>query len=221
MLNPQCSSADVSATVENDRIVLRYRDTLEIRQSFGLHPASVPLIRIVPPEMGDFGMSAAPVQYIDPPIILDSAERVAVANERHRREASINRYSLGILGGSTGRTLSMAVGDSVDVWIQHYHCRVDMCSTYDFMDSARRDWGRWSLSDSSVATLQRSSISLEAAGYPPHDRDRLRMLVARRPGRTTLRVSGVHTAADTMPSSTPLDTIVEREIIVTPAVRRP
>ena len=115
----------------------------------------------------------------------------------------------------------MSVGDSVNVWVQYYHCLSDLCSEYDFGDREPRDWGRWSLSDSSIATLHRLSAWGEASGYPPNDDDRARKLVALRPGRTMLRISGVRTAADTMPSRTPLDSILEREIIVTPATRRP
>ena len=221
IVNSACSSANVSATLENGGIVLSYRDTAEIRQSFGLHPAAVMLLVHVPSEMAENGIFAAPVRYIDPPILLDSAERVAAARERRRREATINSYSRGIDGGPHGRTLSMAVGDSINVAIQYAHCLSDVCSPYDFMDRESRDWGRWSLSDSSVATLHRLNGWGEAAGYPPNDDDRARKLVARRPGRTLLRVSGVRTAADTMPSRTPLDSILEREIIVTPAARSP
>ena len=216
MWTQACSSAIVSATLENGSVVLSYRDTAEIKQAFGLHPASVMLLVNIPPDVGESGMFAAPVRYLDPPILLDSAERVAVAKERRRREASINSYSRRIVGGSQDRTLSMAVGDSVDLWVQYSHCLSDVCSTYDFGDREPREWGRWSLSDSSVATLHRSNVLNEGSGFPPNDRDRARKLIARRPGRTIVRVSGVHTAADTMPSFTPLDSILEREIIVTP-----
>jgi len=222
MVNQVCSSASASATLENGGIVVSYRDTVEIKQAFGLHPAAVMLLMNLPAEMGDGGIFAAPVRYIDPPIVLDSAERVAVGKERRRREASINSYGRWIDGGAHGRTLSIAVGDSVDVWVQYSHCLSDLCSEYDFMDREPRDWGQWSLGDSSVATLHRSNVLNEASsGFPDNDRDRARKVVARRPGRTILRVSGVHTAADTMPSRTPLDSILEREIVVTPAVRRP
>jgi len=221
MMNQACSSANASATLENGSIVVSYRDTAEIRQAFGLHPSAVMLLANLPAEMGDGGIFAAPVRYIDPPIVLDSTERVAVGKEHRRREASINSYSRGIDGGTHGRTLSIAVGDSVDVLVQYYHCLSDLCGTYDFGDREPRDWGRWSLSDSSIATLHRLGAWGEASGFPANDDDRARKLVARRPGRTMLRVSAVHTAADTMPSYTPLDSILEREIIVTPAVRRP
>ena len=221
MVNSECSSASLAATLENGSIVLTYRDTAEIRQSFGLHPSAVMLLLNFPWEMGYGGIFAAPARYIDPPIVLDSAQRVAVGKERRRREGRINSFSRVIDGGPQSRTLSMAVGDSVDVLIQYYHCLVDLCGTYDFEDRAPRGWGRWTLTDSSIATLHRMRPWGEAAGYPPNDDDRARKLVARRPGRTMLRISGVHTAADTMPSYTPLDSILEREIIVTPAARRP
>jgi hypothetical protein len=221
MLNQECSSANASAALENGSVVVSYRDSAEIRQAFGLHPAAVMLLVNLPAQMGDGGIFAAPVQYIDPPIMLDSAERVEVAKEHRRREASINRFGRGIDGGSLGRTLSIAVGDSVNLWVQYYHCLSDLCSTYDFDDRESRDWGRWSLSDSSVATLHRLNGWGEASGYPASDDDRARKLVARRPGRTMLRVSGVHTAADTMPSRTPLDSILEREIVVTQRAGRP
>jgi hypothetical protein len=216
MINQVCSSTDVSAMLENGNVVLSYRDTVEIRQAFGLHPPAVMLLVHVPSEMGQSGIFAAPVRYIDPPIVLDSAERVLVAREHRRREAILNSYSRGIAGALHGRTSSIAVGDSVDVLVQYYHCLVDLCGTYDFSDRERRDWGRWSLTDSSVATLHPLGAWGEAAGYPPNDDDRARKLVARRPGRTMLRITGVRTAADTMPSRTPLDSILEREIIVTP-----
>ena len=221
MMNQVCSSADASATLEGGSIVVSYRDTVEIRQAFGLHPAAIMLLMHLPAEMGDGGMYAAPVQYIDPPIVLDSAERVAVASEHRRREASINSYGRWIEGGAHGRTLEISAGDSVELWVQYSNCLSDVCGTYDFGDREPRDWGRWSLSDPSIATLHRVSGWGEPRGYPANDDDRARKLVARRPGRTMLRVSGVHTAADTMPSRTPLDSIMEREIIVTPAKRRP
>ena len=220
MVNSHCSSVSLAATLESSGVVLSYRDTAEIRQSFGLHPAAVMILVNLPAEMGDARIFAAPVRYIDPAIVLDSAERAAVGRERRRREATINSYRREIDGGSHGRTLSVSVGDSVDVLVQYYHCLVDVCSTYDFMDREPRDWGRWSLSDSTVATLHRSNVLDEASsGFPSNDIDRARKLVARRPGRAILRVSGVRTAADTMPSRTPLDSVPEREIIVMPAKR--
>ena len=221
MMGMECSGANVAATLENGRVVLSYRDSAEIRQLFGFHQDSILLLLDLPPAMGDAGALVVPVRYTDPPIVLDSAERLAVGRERRRREAGINRYERGIAGGPHGLTLSMTVGDSVPVYVQYYHCRVDLCSEYDHLDSEARDWGRWILRDSSVATLHRWNGWAEAAGFPSNDSDRLRMLVALRPGRTTLRVVGVRTAADTMPSLTPLDSILEREIIVTPARRRP
>lgn len=221
MVNQECSSENISATLENGGIVLSYRDTAEIRQAFGLRPEAVMLSVNLPPEIGDGGMFAAPVRYIDPPIVLDPAERVAVVTEHRRREASIHSYSRWIDGGPRSRTLSMHAGDSVDVWIQESECLADVCGPNDYTDSEKRDWGRWSLSDSSVAGLHPSNILDEGSGFPQNDRDRARKLVARRPGRSTLRITGVHTAADTMPSRTPLDSILEREIIVTPRRRRP
>jgi hypothetical protein len=46
------------------------------------------------------------------------------------------------------------------------------------------------------------------------------ILAAARPGRLKVRATGVHTPADTMPSGTSLDSILEREVIVTRPVAR-
>jgi hypothetical protein len=111
------------------------------------------------------------------------------------------------------------VGDSTELGIEDYHCHIDLCSSYDNPFAKPHDWGRWSLSDSSVARL-RSLTAAEAFRPGDYAHDGAMMLVAVRPGRLIVRATGVHTSADTMPSHTPLDTILEREIIVTPPVAR-
>jgi hypothetical protein len=222
MMQHDCVRADASAKLEDGRIVLSYRDSAEIRQLFGLRPTSIPLLRIVPSEMrgDDAGFYSSPVRYVDPPIVVDSVERAAIARERRRREARINRYYRGIDGGNGDRILRLSVGDSAALFIQDYHCFADMCGEHHYPDEEPRSWGRWSLSDSSVVRLRRFTAS-EADGTGYRDaRERAIMLFAVRPGRTTLRATGVRTPADTMPSATRLDSIVEREVVVAPAVGR-
>lgn len=215
-----CSSADIAATVEDQRIVLIYRDTLEIRQLFGLRPASVFLFRMIPSSSpDDHHFANAPVRYIDPPILLDSAQRLAVVRERRRREASINSYSRSIVGGSDARTLWLVVGDSAELAVEDFHCHVDLCSSYDYPFARPHDWGRWSLSDSSIARL-RPLTAAEALRPGDYNMDGAMRIVAVRPGRLKVRATGVHTSVDTMPSYNPLDTILEREVVVTrPASR--
>ena len=216
MMQHECFDADAGAKLENGRIVLSYRDTAEIRQMFGLRPTSIPLLRIVPSAMrGDHtGFLSAPVRYVDPPIRVDSAERAAIARERRRREARINRYYRGIEGGSGDRLLHLAVGDSAMLLIQDYHCFADLCGPHDYLDDGPSEWGRWSLTDSSIVRLRPLTAS-EVTGTGYRDaRERMIMIVAMRPGQTTVRATGVRTPADTMPSATRLDSIVEREVVV-------
>ena len=212
----ECFTTNAGARLENGRIVMSYRDTAEIRQLFGLRPKSIPLLRLLPFELrgDDAGIHDAPVRYVDPPILVDSAERASIAKERRRREASVNRYHRGIDGGSRGRTVDLTVGDSAMLLIQDYHCFGHMCGSHEYLDDEHSEWGRWSLTDSSVARL-RSLTESEAYGTGYRDaRERAIMIVALRPGRATIRVTGVRTPADTMPSATRLDSIVEREVVV-------
>ena len=222
MMQYDCFGADAAAKLENGRIVLSYLDTAAIRQMFGLRPMSIPLLRIVPSEMrgDDTGFHSAPVRYVEPLILVDSAQRAAIASERRRLEASINRYGRVIDGGSGGRTLHLGVGDSAMLLIQDYHCFTDMCGPHDYLDDGPREWGRWSLADSSVARLRPLAAS-EADGTGYRDaRARGIMIIAARPGRTMIRATGVRTPADTLPSSTRLDSIVEREVVVTRGIGR-
>jgi len=216
-----CSSAYVSASLENRRIVLGFRDTLEIRQIFGPHPLTVSLLRIVPADLMDISIASAPVHYVDPPIVVDSRQRAALVEARRRREASINRYHRQIVDGSQGWQLWLVVGDSLELAVQDFRCHIDLCGSYDDPGNGPRDWGQWSVSDSSIATLHRSTRtradSYAQLGYDPGP---TMILVAARPGRLKVRATGVHTPADTMPSGTPLDSILEREVIVTRPVAR-
>jgi hypothetical protein len=51
-------------------------------------------------------------------------------------------------------------------------------------------------------------------------RDQVMTIVGLRPGRTKVRTDGVHTLADSVASISPLDSILERDVIVTPPIGR-
>jgi hypothetical protein len=181
---------------------------------FGPRQRTLPIFRSTPEYLGNLLYRSVPVHYVDPPIVVDSAQRVALIAERRRREATINAHYRTIASRSYDRPLWVVVGDSVELGIQDGRCRSDLCGNYDYLDNEPRTWGRWSLSDSSVATLHSSTLS-DAYTQFPYDPGRAMMLMAVRPGRVKVRATGVHTPADTMPSLTPLDSIVEREVLIT------
>jgi hypothetical protein len=216
-----CSSTYVSASLENRRIVLIFRDTLAIKLIFGARPMAVPLSWIGPANLMRSSTTPAPVQYVDPPIVVDAALRAALVGARRRREAAINRYHRQIVGRPKAWQLRLVVGDSLELAIQDFRCHFDLCGAYDNPGNGPRDIGRWSLSDSSIATLHRSrrtrAESNAQLGYDPGP---TMILVATRPGRLKVRAVGVHTPADTMPSGTSLDSILEREVVVTRPIAR-
>ena len=215
----------ISASVEGRRVVLTLRDTLEISNLFGLHPDSVMILTDRPGTAGS-GMTAGHgrVRYLDPQLPApDSAQRAEAGRTRRRmvaEETSLSRAIVASIrvGGWNG-FISLAVGDSIELAIEDGRCQLDFCSPLLVEESAARDWGRWTLSDSSVAQIHRVTRPSQNVEWY-YDRNRVMLLVGLRPGRTAITASGVHTAADTIPSRTPVDSVVTREVLVTVPIGR-
>ena len=127
--------------------------------------------------------------------------------------------SRAIAGGTSTALLWLAVGDSTQLGIEEWHCLDDVCGPYHGSKRAPRTWGRWLVTDSSVARLHRLSSKLRDWRFYA-DSERVMTLVAMKAGRTVVRAVGVHSAADSVPSRTGLDSILTREVLVTPAVGR-
>jgi hypothetical protein len=109
------------------------------------------------------------------------------------------------------------VGDSAKLGIEQWQCRDDLCGHYSGFAGTPQDWGRWSVNDPRIARLHRFT---DRTAFNPFlgNRDQVRIIVARRPGRTKVRAVGVHTFLDSVASNTPLDSILEREVLVTPRI---
>lgn len=126
-----------------------------------------------------------------------------------------------ITGGTPTALLWLAVGDSTELAIEEWECRTDLCGRYTASNMWARNWGRWSVIDPSIARVHPSVTRPGTAGrlllIP---RERVWTIVAQRPGRTRVRASGVHTLADSVASRIPVDSIVEREVLVTPPIGR-
>ena len=206
----QCASSGVGATVDAGRVVLTFRDSAQIARLFGMRPAVVDAWQSRPGGEGRSSRDSIRVEYIEPQVPLpDSATRDDAARSRLRYEASISLVSRYINQGVG--PLRLRVGDSTAVYVSEMRCRHDVCTT----GSTPLDSG-WTVTDTSVARLQL---------VPPDSTDghtvfifggRPLYLKALRPGRTTLRVRGLHSGLDSAPSSEPPARELEREIIVAP-----
>lgn len=216
----QCFDATVTATVQNRRVVLTYRDSSAIARMFGQRPASVTTLEDAPAMRAPYRLGQAPVRYVDPQLPqLDSAGRRSAALARRAYEASVNLVRRRISVETGGGALSLAVGDSAQLGVEEWHCLEDSCTPFHDRTNAPRDWGRWSLTDTSVARLYRLGRRAKNWRFAA-DSERVMTLVALKPGRTIVRAVGVHTAADSVPSRQPVDSVLQMEVLVTPAIRR-
>jgi hypothetical protein len=203
-----CARRGVRAEVQGRNVVLVIHDTALVRTLFAPRPRFVRVYRDSPDRLPAYEPDSARVEYADPQIPSPTPAVVAEAERARRRDqASINAITRRITGGqSEWGDLWMVVGDSVPLKIEEVHCRYDVCgSGHDAVapDSA------WSVGDRAVVRLRI---------HPPRTRSRwepVGSLIALRPGRTTLRVTGIHGVSDTVPSSRPVPTELERTVVVT------
>jgi alpha-tubulin suppressor-like RCC1 family protein len=206
-----CDQTKVSATVENGGVVLSLRDRARIAELFEMRPASVAAYHRVPYDESPWSFDTVRVEYIAPEIPEpDATLRAAAAEKRRRYEISIHQTSRHITGGPpyTG-LLWLAVGDSMRVGIAETQCTYDVCSR----GLAVVTGSGWVVGDSSIAALH--GVSQGAALRPPEA-----FVVARRPGRTTLRIDGLTGPSDTMPSRTHPERSITRDVLVTVPVDR-
>jgi hypothetical protein len=211
----QCFPATVSASVQDRRIVLRYRDSAEIARIFSIRPASATIMTETPNGSRAPTLSTAAVRYLEPALPpLDSLGRSEALRTRRSYDASVNRMYRHLSGARW-----IEEGDSAQFGIEETHCLEDACTPYHAPRDAPRTWGTWSSSDTTVAHLHRTTGKIDDWRLS-RDSDRVMTLVALKSGRTTIRASGVHDPADLEPSRIPVDSIVTGEVVVTPRVGR-
>ena len=208
-----CYPAAVSASVEGRRVVLHYRDSAEIARIFGLRPTSATIMTQTP--NGSPTLGTAPIRYLEPALPpLDSVGRRGALQARRSHDATVNRMYRYLSGARW-----IEEGDSTQFGIEETHCFEDVCAPYHPAGDAPRTWGKWSSSDTAVARLHPTRGKIDNWRLS-RDSVRVMTLVALKPGRTTIRASGVHDPADLEPSRITVDSIVTAEVVVTPRVGR-
>ena len=214
----QCSDFGMQASVEDGRVVLTLRDSAQISRLFGMRPVFVSTWQQRPEEGYRFSRDSVRVEYVSPQIpVPDAATRADAARSRRRFEESIRSTSRYISGGGDrwGR-LWLVVGDSAAVHVDEMRCTYDACISSPAIVG---DSG-WTIDDPRVARVQSAVLDTSNARFPFGPARNVQYVKALRPGRTTLRVRGVHGPSDTAVSRRPPQRKLEREIIVTPPIGR-
>jgi hypothetical protein len=210
-----CFPTSLVASVQDRRVVLHYGDSAEIARIFRLRPTSATFMTATPRGLRVPALSAVPIRYLEPSLPpLDSASRRDALQARRRYDASVNTIYRHLTGAYW-----LEEDDSTQVGIEETHCVEDVCAPYQGPRNVPRTWGRWSSSDTAVARLHPTTGRITNWRLSP-DSVRVMTLVALKPGRATVRASGVHDPADLQPGYNPVDSIVTAEVLVTPPVGR-
>lgn len=198
--HPYCGGTQVQVrtSVSDGRLVLTIRDSAAIAELFGLRPEVATAYRSGPDMPGE-AQTPVRVTYVDPQLPPpDSAIRAAAAERRDRHFASINRTARMIVVERPHADLWLVAGDSASVHVRQSRCTEGNC----LITSPLFPQARWSVADSSIARIR-------PAG------ERSVQVLALRPGRTVLRVTGLGSPSDTMLRFNPFPAEVEREVVVT------
>ncbi|MBW3656484.1 MAG: hypothetical protein KY444_10275 [Gemmatimonadetes bacterium] len=208
-----CPPADVTALVQDGALVLAMRDSARIARLVGLRPAWAAVWHGRPEVPRTYPSDSVHIEYVDPQVPEpDSAVRVEAAAARRRYEASVNSIIRYISApGITRGEVWMAVGDSVRFSADEHRCHFDVCGgRYDALTASG-----WTVGDSSVVRLRpfvRPGRRFE--------REPAVWVVARRIGRTSVRVHGLSGSADTLPSREPVARELQVRVVVTAPVGR-
>ncbi|HEX6750249.1 MAG TPA: hypothetical protein VF092_23350 [Longimicrobium sp.] len=206
-----CDQTPVDADVRGGRVVLTLRDRAAIRRLFGLRPDSTMASVTVPGRPQQATWTTVPITYVAPQLPPpDAALRAEVAAARRLVHAQLNGGGRSIQAEDFSSHLWLTPGDSVVVRIEENRCQGDACSetATSFADA------RWSVDDGSVVRLR--EIPDTASRRRRHVfGKRPVLLTALRPGRTTIRISGLHSDLDTIPIPGRFVPEIAREIVVT------
>jgi hypothetical protein len=212
-----CDISGISATTDGDAVVLVLRDSARIARLFGMRPAFVQAWE-KRPESDRSSSDSVRVEYVEPMLPEpDAAMRADAAQSLRRHEERISRVSRFIdASGDHGTALWLVVGDSMGVYVNESHCKYDSC--YVGAYPSPTDSG-WSVTDPTIARLQ-PLVPDSARGFGLDAYDARWVLKALRPGRTSLRVHGVHSASDSAASARPPQHVLERDVLVTRPIGR-
>lgn len=203
-----CRPVDASARVDGGRVVVVLRDSALVAELFGMRPARVGVGYAQPDVAYRPRSDSVEVRYVDPQMPLpDEATRARAAAARREHMASIRSVSRGIVSDGRGPPLWVAVGDSATVRVEESRCRYDVCNPGAVADSG------WSVADTAVARVlvgDRSVFPVMSYAVT---------LVGMRPGRTVVRVDGLHGSDDTALSRPP-PRALEAEVVVTEPIAR-
>lgn len=205
--------ATVETHGDDARLVITWRDSASIASLFASHPAYIGFRRLVPGPASKVARDSARVEYADPRLhVPTKAERDAWELERQRNTTVfLKRTIAGVDPRDT--TLYLNVGDTAALRVVEAQCRRDSC-----IDGYRVYGDRWSMADSSVATVD----------HPKHE-DSLGttyefngVMIARglRPGVTRLRVDGVQSFGHMGEENVGSNHLEARVVVRQPGTRR-
>jgi hypothetical protein len=185
-----CTNSGLTARVDSGRVVFILTDSLRIASLFGLRPEWVRPWRLSPEEPFNITLDSVRVEYVAPQIPMpDSTLRAEAARRLRAYEDRVtwtNRYIDGGLRG--GGAIWLVVGDSTEVQLVEDQCVNDVCYG---RSSVVPDSG-WAVADTSIAHVHTMLPGTDRSVF--HSSTPAVYLVARRPGRTTLRARGLHGA---------------------------
>ena len=202
----------MSATAEGDAVVLTLHDSARIARLFGMHPTYVWVAEARPD--GNPPLDSVRVEYVAPQIPEpDDSTRADAARSARRYQASTTYFHRYIDAGDRLESpIWLVVDDLVPLRVNEHRCTASGDAWCPSGPAMAADSG-WTVDNSSIARLLRP-----ADDAPRTDWKSLGVrfyLKAVRPGRTTIRVRGVHAPSDTVPSRTPPERELARDVIVT------
>ena len=192
-----------SVEIRSNRVVVTIRDSAMLALLFMFRPSKVHVITDVRPP----GLGGQVVRYDDPQLLPPSKEALAEYDLAQGRERwrPWSRFLATETYGAADTTW-MQVGDTTTATVVEMQSRdIDsMNSRSDFTASG------WTSSDSSAVALTSSSSKEHPVAV---------MLVALRPGRSTIAAHGLRGASDDLPRSRPVRTLT-KQIVVTNRLAR-
>ncbi|HEY0152124.1 MAG TPA: hypothetical protein VGB92_09010 [Longimicrobium sp.] len=214
-MGARCDGDSLRAFVDGGRVVISLRDSAQVARLFGMRPPRVAVHVGRPGQPFSLRSDSVDVRYVEPQVAHpDAAAQAASAAARRRSQASITRIYHTIHGRSERTTLWVAVGDSVPLRVTETTCRYDVCT--GGMEGVANSG--WSIVGPGVARLvpkshDSTSSFMDDFGPKAH-------LVGVRPGRTRVRVVGLTSGSDTVPSTLPPPRELEAEVRVTHPIMR-
>lgn len=211
-----CAAMDAAASVQDGAVVLTLRDSATVARLVGLRPARAAVWHNRPELPRTYSWDSVQVEYVDPQVPLpDSALRAEGAAARRRYEAARTTILRDLnTPGSWGDEVSMIVGDSTPFVVKEIVCVIDFCREAPNPLTV----SGWHVADTTIVRVQ----AVPDAGLVLFGGRRMPTIsvIARRPGRTRVRVLGLTGPSDTLPSRQPVPRDLEVGVVVTPPVAR-